>query len=119
MVVLSAVACSTAAPAPVEPTPNIDATVEAKLAQERAVDATVEARSMEEKTAQPTPYPTYTPWLTSTPIPVPTATLMDVLEPSETPGTGGFAILDESAATWEAVQHEIDEATDAAQGGRD
>ena len=29
-------ACSSAAPAPAEPTPNIDATVEAKLAQERA-----------------------------------------------------------------------------------
>ena len=37
-------ACSTAAPAPVEPTPNIDATVEAKLAQERAVDATAQAK---------------------------------------------------------------------------
>ena len=32
-------ACSTAAPSPAEPTPNIDATVEAKL--EKAVDATV------------------------------------------------------------------------------
>ena len=37
-------ACSSAAPAPAEPTPNIDATVEAKLAQERAVDATVQAK---------------------------------------------------------------------------
>jgi len=37
-------ACSTAAPAPAEPTPNIDATVEAKVAQERAVDATVAAK---------------------------------------------------------------------------
>ena len=37
-------ACSTAAPAPAEPTPNIDATVEAKVAQERAVDATVQAK---------------------------------------------------------------------------
>jgi hypothetical protein len=37
-------ACSSAAPAPAEPTPNIDATVEAKVAQERAVDATVEAK---------------------------------------------------------------------------
>ena len=36
-------ACSSAAPALVEPTPNIDATVEAKLAQKRAVDATVQA----------------------------------------------------------------------------
>ena len=37
-------ACSTAAPAPVEPTPNIDATVEAKLAQKRAVEATVQVK---------------------------------------------------------------------------
>ena len=36
-------ACSTTAPAPVEPTPNIDATVEAKLAEERAAEATVHA----------------------------------------------------------------------------
>ena len=38
-------ACSPAVPAPVEPTPNIDATVEARLALARA--------------AQPTPNPTY------------------------------------------------------------
>lgn len=44
------VGCSSAAPAPVEPTPNSDATVEAKLAQERAVDATVEARLREKLT---------------------------------------------------------------------
>ena len=37
-------ACSSAASTPAEPTPNIDATVEAKLAQERAVEATVEAK---------------------------------------------------------------------------
>jgi len=37
-------ACSSAAPAPAEPTPNIDATVEAKLAQERAVDPTVQVK---------------------------------------------------------------------------
>ena len=37
-------ACSTVTPVPAEPTPNIDATVEAKVAQERAVDATVEAK---------------------------------------------------------------------------
>ena len=35
-------ACSSAAPAQVEPTPNIDATVEAKLAIEQTVDATVQ-----------------------------------------------------------------------------
>ena len=38
-------ACSTVTPAPAEPTPNIDATVEAKVAQERAVDATVQAKA--------------------------------------------------------------------------
>ena len=49
-------ACSTVAPAPakpipdinvakaVEPTPDIDATVEARLAHERAVDATVQVK---------------------------------------------------------------------------
>ena len=37
-------ACSTSAPAPAEPTPNIDATVEAKLAQETAVEATVQVK---------------------------------------------------------------------------
>ena len=37
-------ACSSAAPVPVEPTPNIDATVEAKLAQKRAVEATVQVK---------------------------------------------------------------------------
>ena len=37
-------ACSTAAPAPAESTPNIDATVEARLSQERAVGATVQVK---------------------------------------------------------------------------
>ena len=77
-------ACSSAAPASVQPTPNIDATVEAKVAQERAVGATVEARLKEEKTAEPsatrhkqlvttqtTPnlIPTYTPFPAATPTP--------------------------------------------------
>ena len=76
-------ACSTAAPAPVEPTPNIDATVEARVAQERAVDATVEARLKEERASQPisipspantqSAKPTYTPNPTYTPEPAPTA----------------------------------------------
>ena len=65
------VACSTAAPAPIkptsdtniptvlEPTPDIDATVEARVAHERAVEATVEARLAEEKAsdAKPTSMP--------------------------------------------------------------
>ena len=45
---IAVLACSTAVPAPAEPTPNIDATVEARVAQERAIDATVEARVAQE-----------------------------------------------------------------------
>ncbi|MEC8911465.1 MAG: hypothetical protein VYC44_10820, partial [Chloroflexota bacterium] len=44
LVGILALACSSVTPVPAEPTPNIDATVEAKVAQERAVDATVEAK---------------------------------------------------------------------------
>ena len=74
---IAALACSTAAPAPAEPTPNIDATVvagiqgtqEARTAQERAIDATVEARLNEAKTSQPTSGPSPT----DTPMPVPTS----------------------------------------------
>jgi hypothetical protein len=59
-------ACSTVTPTPAEPTPSIDATavveptldidatVEARVAQERAVDATVEARLEEERAVLPT-----------------------------------------------------------------
>ena len=36
---------------PAEPTPNIEATVEARLKQERAIDATVEARVELERNA--------------------------------------------------------------------
>jgi DNA-binding beta-propeller fold protein YncE len=77
-------ACSSTGPAPAEPTPNIDATVEARVAQERAVDATVEARLKEERASQATsipsptntqaPIPTYTPNPTYTPYPTPTNT---------------------------------------------
>jgi len=78
-------ACSSAAPAPVEPTPNIDATVEAKLAQERAVDATVEARLKEERASQPTvqAQPTNTPVETATLPPKPTNT--SITNPTNTP----------------------------------
>ena len=60
-------ACSTAAPAQVkptsdtniptvlEPTPDIDATVEARVAHERAVDATVETRLAEDRNADAKP----------------------------------------------------------------
>ena len=77
-------ACSSAAAIPSEPTPNIDATVEARVAQERAVDATVEARLREEKAspatvqAQPTnasvPMSTPRPIATATPAPAPIPT---------------------------------------------
>ena len=87
-------ACSTVTPAPAEPTPNIDATVEAIIAQERAVDATVEARAKVLVAEQPTAttYPTYTPVPTGTPPPqpantptlVPTATPTFVLAPTPT-----------------------------------
>jgi len=72
-------ACSSAAPAPVEPTPNIDATVEAKLAQERAVDATVEARAKEIVASQPTSIPSPT----NTQAPIPTNT--SIPQPTKTP----------------------------------
>ena len=49
--------CSTTSPVEVAPTPNIEATVEARLAQERTIDARVEARLKEssQPTATPTP----------------------------------------------------------------
>ena len=65
---LMALAC-TATPA--EPTPNIDATVEAKLSQERAVDATVEARINEAQSSTPTSSPPPTPTPSPTPAPTP------------------------------------------------
>ena len=87
-------ACSSTASAPVEPmpdittvpavepTPDIDSTVEARLAHERAVDATVEARLAEEKASDAKPTSTLVPQATDTltpeptgsPIPLPTAT---------------------------------------------
>ena len=89
-------ACSTVTPDPAEPTPNIDATVEAIIAQERAVDATEEAKAQvfsgsvgnvpsatQEPTAIPTPLPTYTPYPSYTPITVPTQT--PTLIPTPTP----------------------------------
>jgi len=63
---VAAIGCSTT-PVEVAPTPNIDATVEARVAQELAaqpkpnIDATVEARLVQKLAAQPTaiPYPTF------------------------------------------------------------
>ncbi len=81
----AAIGCSTTPPTEAVRTPNIDATVEARLAQERAVDATAEARAKKLVAAQATsapaptntqiPQPTYTPQPepTNTPTVVPTA----------------------------------------------
>ena len=90
---IALVACSSAAPAPVEPTFNVDATVEAKLAQERLVDATVEARLNEAQGSLPTATPsnilapidspTLAPSLVPTLAPVPKAVL--VLSPTSAP----------------------------------
>jgi hypothetical protein len=48
---------------------NIEATVEARLAQERGIEATVEARLAEEKAAKPTPVPTIRRPATRVPTP--------------------------------------------------
>ena len=87
---IALLACSTAAPAPVEPTPNIDATVVAgiKGTQEAksVIESTVEARVKEELQSQHTPTPAAVaareatvlppaPEPTSTATPVPTQTL--------------------------------------------
>ena len=78
IVVLMVLAC-TATPATLAPTPNIDATIEARFAQERGVEATVEAKANELVADQPTPTPTRTPTpiptLTATPRPTPTMLL--------------------------------------------
>ena len=87
---VAAIGCSTT-PAEVAPTPNIDATVEARVAQELAaqpkpnIDATVEARLVQKPAAQPTaiPYPTYTPVPTATPKATPTPVPTPTLEPIE------------------------------------
>jgi hypothetical protein len=79
-----------------EPTPDIEATVEARVKQKAAVqptslpptttpnlDATIEAKVKAAIKAQPTstPYPTYTPVPTYTPPPIPTNTPV----PTDTP----------------------------------
>jgi hypothetical protein len=95
-------ACSTAAPAPVEPTPNIDATVVAgvKGTQEAksVIEATVEARVKEELQSQPTQTPATvaaleatvlppTPESASTPTPAPTSAATPVPTQTLTPST--------------------------------
>ena len=79
-----------------EPTPNIEATVDARVKQERAVDATVEARVAQERAVDATAeakakveaslqaptIDTPTPAPTATPTPVPTDT---PIPPTDTP----------------------------------
>ena len=52
LVGICVLACSTVTPVPAETTPNVDATVEARFAQERAVDATVQAEAFQTISAQ-------------------------------------------------------------------
>ena len=51
---VAAIACSIIPLGEVAPTPNIEATVEVRVAHERAVDATVEVRVAQERVAQET-----------------------------------------------------------------
>ena len=86
VVVVATAACAGGQAAP---TPNIDATVVAKLAQERAVAATVEARLKEEKASQPTvqaqPTNTSVPLPINTSKPIPTNTPTSVPTPTPRP----------------------------------
>jgi len=75
--VLCLVACASR---PSAPTLDIEATVEARLGQERAIEATVEAQP----TA--TPYPTYTPAAVPTATTIPTATPPPIQTPTRAPG---------------------------------
>jgi hypothetical protein len=61
-------ACSSADVPSADPTPNVDATVEARVDQERAVDTSIKANEKESVTDQSTE--TTEPALTPTPIPV-------------------------------------------------
>ena len=111
---VAALGCSTNTPAEVSPTPNIEATVEARVKQERSADATVVAKLKQEIAAQATLKPQIivkevpvevikevieevlaemikevpavaTPVPTPTPTPVPTATPTPVPTPTPTP----------------------------------
>jgi hypothetical protein len=79
-IMLAVMACGSTSAVPETSAPNIKATVEAKLAQERAIEATAEARVKEEKASHPVPIPP-----TDTPIP-PTITPTDTpIPPTITP----------------------------------
>jgi len=102
------VATSACAGDPPVPTPNIESTVEVRVAHERAIDATVEARVAQVRVAQetaidaavearigqiltkaptetPVPTPTLVPTSTPAPTPVPTATPLPTATPIPTP----------------------------------
>ena len=70
---IAVLACSTAVPAPAEPTPNIEATVEGRAKELVATQPTA------------TPYPTYTPVPTATTPHIPT----DTPSASKSPAVGG------------------------------
>ena len=74
---LCLVACASR---PSAPTLDIEATVEARLAQEWAIESTVEAQP----TA--TPYPTYTPAAVPTATTIPTPTPPPIQTPTRAPG---------------------------------
>ena len=96
-----ALACSTVTPVPIEPTPNIDSIVEAKLKELLASQDT------------PTPYPTYTqppspshtsknqPTYTSVPTPtlrpLPTAVQTPMPMPTLVPSEDNYALMIDQA----------------------
>jgi len=98
LVVLMALAC-TATPA--EPTPNIDATVEAKVGVALAKVPTVTP------IPTPTPVPTATPIPTATPPPTPVPTATPVPTPAPTPVPAlpiGLKVIDEFIGIDDIIQ---------------
>ena len=74
---MAVMACGSTSAVPETSAPNIKATVEAKLAQERAIEATAEARVKEEKASHPVPIPP-----TITPYPCVTCDIANLVWPS-------------------------------------
>jgi hypothetical protein len=91
-------ACSSAVPAPVEPTPNIEATVEARLKEEKASIPTATPVPTYTPIPTATPVPTYTPMPTYTPEPTPLPTATAVPEP--TPLPTATAVPDPTPHPW-------------------
>ena len=86
VVATTAIGCSPAQPVEVVPTSDIEATVEARLSEERAIDATVEARAKELVAAQPTNTPVVVfKEVTPTPATEPTDTPAHALASTGTP----------------------------------